>query len=127
MTLLPVDYKVMAKVLTIWLWGVMALVVSDVQTCGVDGRPCGLPLALLSLDQEKAFNRVSHRLFFLVLQRMGFRQGFLNWFHLLYTGAESRVGLMGFIPGLWLRLGGGGGCPAGVPPLLHMLMMLPSF
>lgn len=64
MTLLPVDYKVMAKVLTIWLWGVMALVVSDVQTCGVDGRPCGLPLALLSLDQEKAFNRVSHRLFF---------------------------------------------------------------
>ena len=74
-SLLNVDYKLVARVLAGRLLKVIHLVVADDQTCGVPGRyisenvaflrdvVCyasfsGQPIAILSLDQEKAFNRV---------------------------------------------------------------------
>ena len=74
-SLLNVDYKLAARVLAGRLLKVIHLVVADDQTCGVPGRyisenvaflrdvVCyasfsGQPIAILSLDQEKAFNRV---------------------------------------------------------------------
>ena len=74
-SLLNVDYKLAARVLARRLLKVIHLVVADDQTCGVPGRyisenvaflrdvVCyasfsGQPIAILSLDQEKAFNRV---------------------------------------------------------------------
>lgn len=98
----------MAKVLARRLRGVLASVIGNDQTCGVAGRACGLnlsmvwnviawvedrglPLAVLSLDQEKAFNRVSHEFLFLVLRRMGFGPGFIGWLALLCRGTRSRV------------------------------------
>lgn len=46
-TLLPVDYKVMAKVLVRRLREVMGAVVGNDQTCRVVGRACGLSLSLI--------------------------------------------------------------------------------
>ncbi|GAA6064816.1 CMP-N-acetylneuraminate-beta-galactosamide-alpha-2,3-sialyltransferase 1-like [Tachysurus ichikawai] len=80
----------------------MAQVVHPDQTCGVPGRMCGMnlalirdtlawaeqrqvPLALLSLDQEKAFARVSHTFLFALLEQMGFGPGFVAMVRLLYT------------------------------------------
>ncbi|GAA6111045.1 CMP-N-acetylneuraminate-beta-galactosamide-alpha-2,3-sialyltransferase 1-like [Tachysurus ichikawai] len=83
----------------------MAEVVHPDQTCGVPGRMCGMNLALirdawawaeqrqvsmalLSPDQEKPFDRVSHTLLFALLERMGFGPGFVAMVRLLYAGAN---------------------------------------
>ena len=74
-TLLNVDYKLAARVIAGRLLKVFHLVVDKDQTCGVPGRfigenvallrdvadyasASGAPVAILSLDQEKAFDRV---------------------------------------------------------------------
>ncbi|CAM2119014.1 unnamed protein product [Caretta caretta] len=80
------DYKVIAKAILLWLGSVLADVVHPDQTYTVPGCTIldnlylvrdllelgyrdGLSFALLSLDQEKAFNRVDHgRLMGLVLR-----------------------------------------------------------
>ncbi|KAJ8405607.1 hypothetical protein AAFF_G00315870 [Aldrovandia affinis] len=88
-TLLTTNCKVLAKVATTRVWRVMSGLVSHDQTCGVPGSSCSwnliltdvldcvkehkLPLALVSIDQEKAFDRVQHGFLFGVLGRMGFR------------------------------------------------------
>lgn len=74
-TLLKVDYKLAARVIAGRLLCVIHLVVDKDQTCGVPGRfigenvsllrdvveyasSSGTSVAILSLDQEKAFDRV---------------------------------------------------------------------
>ncbi|CAM2106109.1 unnamed protein product [Caretta caretta] len=76
-SLLSTDYKVVAKAISLRLGSVLADVIHPDQTYTVPGRTIfdnlylvrdllelrcrdGLSFALLSLDQEKAFNRVDH-------------------------------------------------------------------
>ncbi|KAL2080694.1 hypothetical protein ACEWY4_024487 [Coilia grayii] len=119
---------------------VIELVVHPDQTCRVPGRSCalnlalvrdvvcwseqrGLSAALLSLDQEKAFNRVDHRFLFQVLRRMGFGPGFWGWVRLLYGGAVSRLRIGGSLSAPVTQRGGvRQGCP--LFPLLYVLYIL---
>ena len=88
-TLLNVDYKV------------IHLVVDKDQTCGVSGRFIGenvallhdvvefalsldTPVAILSLDQEKAFDRVDWGFMRSTLCKMGFGPSFISWVDLFY-------------------------------------------
>ncbi|KAJ8349256.1 hypothetical protein AAFF_G00170560 [Aldrovandia affinis] len=141
LTLLNTDYKVLAKVATARLRRVMGGLVSQDQTCGVPGRSCSwnlillrdvldwveernLPLGLVSIDQEKAFDRVQHGFLFGVLGRMGFGPRFIGWVRTLYAGAYSCVRVNGFLSGPVEQLGGvRQGCP--LSPLLYVLFMEP--
>lgn len=81
-----------------------------------------IPLALLSLDQEKAFDRVSH--LWGVLARLGLGQGFLSWVGLLYREVFSRVSVNGHLSGpVWQKGGVWQGCP--LSPLLYVLYLEP--
>ena len=107
-TLLCADYKILAKVLANRLLKVIATVVSPDQTCSVPGRFIGTNIrflrdlvyyanvkgiggAVISLAQEKAFDRVDWSFMLDVLNRMGFGESFCSWVALLYTGVFSGV------------------------------------
>ena len=114
LTLLGVDYKIIARALAVRLGKAMPHVVHSDQTCRVEGRSVlhnlqlvrdsiswvqdrGLPLVLVSLDQDKAFDRVSHWFLFRVLEQLGFGPNFRRWIGILYAGVGSRVKINGFL------------------------------
>ena len=113
-TLLCVDYKIAAKALGNRLLQVIASVVSPDQSCGIPGRSpaenvrllldvaCyadqnNIGGAIVSLDQEKAFDRVEISFLMKVLERMGFGPSFRAWIRLLYTDVHSAVVVNGFV------------------------------
>ncbi|CAM2111997.1 unnamed protein product [Caretta caretta] len=57
------------------------------------GRRDGLSFALLSLDQEKAFDRVDHWYLLSTLQAFGFGPQFVSFLQVLYASAECLVRL----------------------------------
>ena len=87
-SLLTVDYKILSKVITNRLKLVMPLLIGEEQTCGVVGRKIqdnlmvlrdvidyvnleNLEAALISIDQEKAFDRISWNYMFTVMTKNG--------------------------------------------------------
>ena len=136
-TLLCADYKIAARVIAGRLLRVIGSVVSPDQSCGVPGRYIGenvallrdvstyasslnLPVAILSLDQEKAFDRVEWSFIFDTFRSMGFGPSFIGWVQLLYSLPQSSVLVNGyesefFSPSRGVRQG----CP--LSPLLYVL------
>ena len=137
-TLLNVDYKIAARSIAGRLLKVIDRVVSPDQTCGVPGRYIGenvrllqdavayaneqdLPLAILSLDQEKAFDRVEWSFLYNTLNRMGFGPSFVSWIRTFYTGPQSSVNVNGHLSNFFsLSRGVRQGCP--LSPLLYVLV-----
>ncbi|CAM4685449.1 unnamed protein product [Lepidochelys kempii] len=109
-SLLSMDYKIVAKAILLRLGSVMADVIHPYQTYTVPGhsifdnlflvrdllelrRIVGLSFALLSLDQEKVFDRVDHGYLLGTLQAFGFRPQFVSFLQVLYASAECLVRL----------------------------------
>ncbi|CAM2103812.1 unnamed protein product [Caretta caretta] len=109
-SLLSTDYKIVAKAISLRLGSVMADVIHPDQTYTVPGRSIfdnlflvrdllelrrrdGLSFALLSLDQEKAFDRVDHGYLLSTLQVFGFGPQFVSFLRVLYASAECLVRL----------------------------------
>ena len=107
-SLLNSDYKILARILAGRLSKVLQLLIHPDQSCGVQGRYIGenivllnsifqysreasVPGALLSLDQEKAFDRVDHGFLFRIMSHVGFGSSFISWVKLLYSGISSAV------------------------------------
>ena len=113
-TLLNVDYKIASRTVAGRLLKVLHTVVSKDQTCGVPGRfigesvafiqecvhycsSSGVPAALVSLDQEKAFDRVSWSFLHATLRSMGFGPSFISWVELFYNNVRRSVNVNGNI------------------------------
>ena len=78
--------------------------------------------AIVSLDQEKAFDRVEISFMLKVLERMGFGLSFRAWIRLLYTDVHSAVSVNGFLTDFFqVTRGVRQGCP--LSPLLYVLVM----
>ena len=137
-TLLCVDYKIAAKAIANRLLHVLPSIIHPNQSCGVRGRSStpntrllqdivhdinarGLGGAILSLDQEKAFDRVDWAFLLRVLERMNFGPSFRQWVLLFYTRISSSILVNGersdsFMVSRGVRQG----CP--LSPLLYVLM-----
>lgn len=118
-TVLAADYKILAKALTNRLSSVMGVLVHPDQTGSVPGRSTRLnlvvlrwaeqrclPLGLLGLDQQKAFDRVSHEYLARVLAQMGIGPVFRAWVTRLYCRAQSQIKVNGFLSRPVLQKGG---------------------
>ena len=107
-SLLNVDYKICSKAISVRLSKVLQFIVDPDQTCSVPGRKISSNLHLLrdildyidrtnetgilvSLDQEKAFDRVNRTFLQNLLVRFGFGSSFCRWVNTLYKGANMRV------------------------------------
>ncbi len=141
LTMLCVDYKLLAKVLADRLGTALPHVVHVDQTCGVAGRSVRwnlqlirdavawaedrhLPLMVVGLDQAKAFDRVHWGFMFRVLDRLGFSRVFLGWLRTLYKGVGSMVSVNGHLGDVFrLHSGVRQGCP--LSPLPYILYMEP--
>ena len=132
-TLLNTDYKILTKALANRLQQTLPLLIHTDQTACIPGRTINdnlrliqdaihyanetqTPLALISVDQLKAFDRVSHTYLFKVLRHFGFGPSFLRWIEILYTETMSSVKINGwmtaFIP---IQRGLRQGCALSMP------------
>jgi len=113
-TLLNTDYKILTKALANRLQPVLPLIVSSDQTASIKGRTINdntrllhdvisyvneknISLTLISVDQMKAFDRVSHDFLFACLERFGFGPSFIKWIKLIYHDVSSSVKTNGWL------------------------------
>ena len=131
-------YKLAAWVIAGRLLKVIYLVVEKDRTCGVPGRYIGenvallcdvvyystsfdSPVAILSLDQEKVFDRVDWEFMRSTLSTMGFGPSFISWINLFNNRVQSAVNVNGYLsPFFSLSRGVRQGWP--LSPLLYVLV-----
>lgn len=140
-TLLNTDYKIISKSIINRMSKVASTVIGEDQTCGVPTRSIAdslhlvrsvvdyatfknLACALVSFDQSKAFDRVSHAYLFKVLEAFGFGPSLIAWVRLLYTDVKSRLLINGFLTEFFsvsrsMRQG------CGLSPLLYVFCIEP--
>ena len=123
-SLLNVDYKLASRAIAGRLLKVIHSVVNKDQTCEVPGRFIGenvallrdvvdfasssnVPVAIISLDQEKAFDRVDWRFIRATLSKMSFGSSFIRWVDLFYTGVQSAVIVNGYLSGCFFLISWG--------------------
>ena len=136
-SLLNVDYKILSNALKTRLSRVLSSIIREDQTCSIPGRTIFDNLALfhdtldyisvtdetgikVSLDQEKAFDRVDCTFLSNVLQKFGFGPVFQCWISVLYQNAQMKILVNGFLTdGIPLDRGVRQGDP--LSPLLYIL------
>ena len=132
-TLLNTDYKILTKALANRLQQVLPLIIHTDQTASIKGRTINdntrllhdvvayanekdVPLALISVDQLKAFDRVSHEFLFQCLEHFGFGPNFVQWIKLIYNSVSSSVKTNGWLTAfITLERGLRQGCALSMP------------
>lgn len=140
-TLLNSDYKIIAKSLSLRLTPALTNIVGTYQACCIPGRSAelhglglrdllawatsrNLPGYICSLDQEKAFDKISHEFLFQVLQQAGISKEFCKQIQCLYNGLTSAVIVQGRTSeNFHIERGVRQGCP--LSPLLYILAIEP--
>ena len=113
-SLLNIDYKIIAKALAAKMSKVISSIVSPDQTCCIPGRDIAenvlamrdlvnyidehkLNGYLVKIDQQKAFDRVNHVYLIKILTKFGFPVYFINWIRIFYANAMSCVKINDFL------------------------------
>ena len=128
LSMLNNDYKVLARVLSNRMKRVIGVVVGSTQAYSIPGRDIsdticsirdiisymkgGIGGVVMSLDLNKAFDRVNHEYLFKVLEKAGFGSGFTGWIRRIYRKAMSCVKVNGIVTNVF-KLGRSvrQGCP----------------
>lgn len=113
LTMLNVDYKILARVMSERIKKVISTVVGGTQAYSVPGRNIVDTVRsvrdvvgymkekgegiVLSLDLNKAFDRVNHDYLFRVLETVGFGERMVGWIKRMYKGAVSCVKINGLL------------------------------
>lgn len=140
-SLLCVDYKLFSRVLALRLKQVLPKIISPEQSSTITGRTIydnilsvsgtidfveesGDEAYLVKIDQEKAFDRVSHKFIVRVLERFNFGKTFISLVELLYSGIISSVKCNGHLSQYFpLTRSVRQGCP--ISPMLYCLVAEP--
>lgn len=140
-SLLNVDAKILAKVLAHRMESFLPTITSEDQTGFIRGRHSfsnirrliniaytkntdHIPEAIISLDAEKAFNRVEWQYLFAALDKFGFGKTFISWIKLLYKDPQASVQTNDMRSKLFsLSRGTRQGCP--LSPLLFAIVIEP--
>ena len=135
--MLNVDYKIISKVITLRLSCILHRIIEPDQTCSIPGRSIFSNVYLIhdvldyieqtdeaailvSLDQEKAFDRVNRSFLTDLLYHLGFGPNFCSWIDTFYNGAYMQIILNGFLTDkIFLRRGVCQGDP--LSPLLYVI------
>ncbi len=113
-TMLNTDLKILSKILANRLKEVMPSIIKTNQGYGVKERDIADTTIsikdtirymheknkdgfIISLDFEKAFDRVEHGFLFDVLKSFGFGENFMKWIRILYKGAITKIKCNGFL------------------------------
>ena len=111
-TLLNTDLKIITKALAKRLSIILPKLIHRNQTC-VPGRNIennihlvqnlidhinanNEELAIIFVDQEKAFDRMSHSFIFKTLEKFGFGKNFIDWVKIICNGTKSFVKVNGY-------------------------------
>lgn len=139
-SLLNVDFKILSKTLAFRLEQQLPSLIAPDQTGFIKGRlglfnlrrffnilntpSASTPEIALSLDAEKAFDRVEWDYLFYTLNKFGFGPKFISWIRLLYSSPLARVRTNScYSPYFPLHRGTRQGCP--LSPLLFALSIEP--
>ena len=132
-----VDLKIITRLLAKRISKVIGTLINDSQKC-IPGRQIfnniqllqdlidyinakgDTGAALLFLDQEKAFDRMSHTFILKTLQHFGFREEIIDWINIIYKDCNARVKINGHLtPAFSIQRGVRQGCP--LSSLLYVL------
>lgn len=114
LSMLNTDYKILAKILANRMKKVIPNIITTNQAYSVLNRDISDTVCnirdlvwyikekgekgyLISVDLEKAFDRVEHSYLFDLIERFGFGKNFIRWMKCLYNGIFSCVKVNGFL------------------------------
>lgn len=136
-SLLQVDYKIIARVMANRFKHILPTVVSENQSCCIVGKDIANTICnirdiidlveqdklegyVIKIDQEKAFDRVSHDYLLATLKKFGFGENFVKWIEIFYTDICSSCKSNGFLTKYFdIKNGIRQGCP--ISALLYVL------
>ena len=140
-TLLNIDYKILTKILTNRLKLIETNIINNLQSSGILNKTIinnalnieniikyieenESDAIILSLDQEKAFDRVEHDYLFKVLEQYKFPVNFINFIKIIYRNIQSKVQVNGtFTNPINIKRSVRQGCPLSM--FLYVLSLEP--
>lgn len=113
-SLLNSDYKLLTKVIAERITPVLPGLIHVNQTCGVPGRTSfeniynitsiidqaldnNDKFLLITLDQEKAFDRIEHTYIRQVLRAFGFPDALIRWHEIISKNAKAKISINGLL------------------------------
>ena len=132
-----VDYKILTKILSNRPKLTLDQTISKEQTCGIPNRSIfsglftirqlihysntrNIPSYIVSIDQEKAFDKVDREFLYKIMAKLGYSNTFINIVKKIYQNTESMISNNGFWSSPFpLTRGVRQGCPLSL--LLHII------